>query len=231
MIVPLAIAAALVAAAPAAAPKPRTVTIADNYYAPAKLTVRKDTKVIWRWPDEAGDVHDVKLKKGPKGVKKFHSEPGAAGITFKRKLDEGGHLQDRLHAPRGDDDDDHGPSGLSSTFRLVARLTTCPSCGSEYLQPMRCEAKESDEVIVDLRCSDCMTVLQVPYSRADMEELDRCQSEWRDEIVAAYERSVAESMEALAADPRAGARARPGRRRRLRSPRRRPGGSSARPRR
>ena len=64
---------------------------------------------------------------------------------------------------------------------------------------MRCEGQESDEVIVDLRCSDCMTVLQVPYSRADMQELDRCQSEWREEIVTAYERSVAESMEALAA--------------------------------
>ena len=64
---------------------------------------------------------------------------------------------------------------------------------------MRCEAQETDEVIVDLRCSDCMTWLHVPLSRADMEELDRCQSEWRDEIVAAYERSVSENMEALAA--------------------------------
>lgn len=64
---------------------------------------------------------------------------------------------------------------------------------------MRCEAQETDEVIVDLRCSDCMTWLHVPLSRADMEHLDRCQSEWRDEIVAAYERSVSENMEALAA--------------------------------
>jgi plastocyanin len=86
VIVPLAIAAALVAAAPAAAPKPRTVEIADNYYAPAKLTVRKDTKVVWRWPEEAGDVHDVKLAKRPKGVKRFHSEPASAGFSFKRKL-------------------------------------------------------------------------------------------------------------------------------------------------
>ena len=31
-----------------------------------------------------------------------------------------------------------------------------------------------------------------------MAELDRCQSEWREEIVAAYERSVTENMEALA---------------------------------
>jgi hypothetical protein len=54
-------------------------------------------------------------------------------------------------------------------------------------------------VQVELRCSDCETVLQVPLTREDMEELDRCQAEWRDEIVAAYERSVSESMEALAA--------------------------------
>ncbi len=91
------------------------------------------------------------------------------------------------------------PSGGPGTFAAVATLTTCPSCASAFLQPMRCEVQETDEVIVDLRCSDCMTWLQVPFSRADMEELDRCQAEWRKEIVAAYERSVSESMEALAA--------------------------------
>ena len=32
-----------------------------------------------------------------------------------------------------------------------------------------------------------------------MAELDRCQAAWRQEIVAAYERSVAECMEALVA--------------------------------
>jgi hypothetical protein len=84
-------------------------------------------------------------------------------------------------------------------FAFVAALTTCPSCGSPFLQPMRCEAKGDDEVLVDLRCSDCMTWLQMPLSRDDMAELDRCQAEWRDAIVAEYERSVSESMEALAA--------------------------------
>jgi hypothetical protein len=44
-----------------------------------------------------------------------------------------------------------------------------------------------------------MTHLQAPFSRADMAELDRLQSAWREEIVTAYERSVTESMEALAA--------------------------------
>jgi hypothetical protein len=75
----------------------------------------------------------------------------------------------------------------------------CPSCDSRYLQPMRCEVQEDGSLQVDLRCSDCMTVLQAPFTREEMEELDRCEAAHRDEIVAAYERSVSESMEALAA--------------------------------
>ena len=91
-------------------------------------------------------------------------------------------------------------SGAACTFAAVASLTTCPSCASPYLQPMRCDASEEDEsVTVALRCSDCMTWLEVPLTRDEMAELDRCQSQWREEIVAAYERSVSESMEALAA--------------------------------
>jgi hypothetical protein len=78
-------------------------------------------------------------------------------------------------------------------------MTMCPSCGSKFLQPLRCEAKGSDVVLVELRCSDCMTWLKAPHNRADMRELDRLQAEFRAEIVAQYERSVVESMEALAA--------------------------------
>jgi hypothetical protein len=81
----------------------------------------------------------------------------------------------------------------------VAVLTLCPSCGSQFLQPLRCEAKSADVVMVELRCSDCMTWLKAPHTRADMRELDRRQAEFRAEILAQYERSVAESMEALAA--------------------------------
>ena len=82
----LAIAGAALVAAPAtaAAPKPRTVKIHDNYYLPAKLTVKPRTKIVWRWPSEAGDVHDVKLKSAPKGVKKWQSEPASSGYTYKR---------------------------------------------------------------------------------------------------------------------------------------------------
>jgi plastocyanin len=88
----LAIAGAALVAAPAtaAAPKPRTVKIADNYYLPDKLTIKPRTRVTWRWPAEAGDVHDVKLKSAPKGVRKFHSQPAAAGYSFKRTFEKPG---------------------------------------------------------------------------------------------------------------------------------------------
>jgi hypothetical protein len=78
-------------------------------------------------------------------------------------------------------------------------LSACPSCDSRFLQPLRCEPQGDQDVLVDLRCPECQVHLQAPFSRADMAELDRCQSEWREEIVAAYERSVTENMEALAA--------------------------------
>ena len=78
-------------------------------------------------------------------------------------------------------------------------LTSCPSCGSGFLQPLRCEAQSDDEVLVELRCPECTTRFQAAFTRAEMAELDRRETEWREEIVAAYERSVTESMEALAA--------------------------------
>jgi plastocyanin len=78
---------ALVSAAPAQA-RTKTVHIGDNYFTPTALKVKKGTTVKWAWPgfDMAGDVHDVKLKSGPKHVKKFHSQPASSEYTFKRKL-------------------------------------------------------------------------------------------------------------------------------------------------
>ena len=65
------------------------------------------------------------------------------------------------------------PSGAARRFALVAAMTMCPRCGSTFLQPLRCEAKGSDVVVVELRCPDCMTWLKAPHTRADMRELDR----------------------------------------------------------
>ena len=86
---------ALLSAAPAVAaakPKGKTIRIYDNYFVPDAVKVKAGATVTWKWPgfEEAGDVHDVKLKSGPKGVKKFHSEAAATDYTFKRKLKKAG---------------------------------------------------------------------------------------------------------------------------------------------
>jgi plastocyanin len=91
LVLVLAAGVALLCAAPASAAK-KTVRIGDNYFLPDTLRVDRGTTVVWRWPgfDEAGDVHDVKLKSGPKGVKKFHSEAASTDFTFRRKLRKAG---------------------------------------------------------------------------------------------------------------------------------------------
>ena len=90
------------------------------------------------------------------------------------------------------------PSGPTRRFAAVAAMTMCPRCGSSFLQPLRCEAKAADVVLVELRCPDCMTWLKAPHTRADMRELDRRQAEFRATLVTQYEQLVTESMEALA---------------------------------
>jgi plastocyanin len=84
----VAIGAAALAVAPAAAstPKPLKVQVADDFFLPAKKTVKPGTKVVWKWLDYNGNTHDVKLKKGPKGVKKFQSEILSADVSYKKKL-------------------------------------------------------------------------------------------------------------------------------------------------
>ena len=85
----LAACAALLCAAPADAggPQRKTVKLFDNYFLPDSLTVGKGATITWKWPaDVAIDVHDVKLRSGPSGVRKFHSEPASSGYRFKRKL-------------------------------------------------------------------------------------------------------------------------------------------------
>jgi hypothetical protein len=76
--------------------------------------------------------------------------------------------------------------------------STCPLCGSRFLQPLRCEAKGEETVLVELRCADCATWLSEAFTRAEVRELDREQAECRQVLVDAYERSVTESMDALA---------------------------------
>ena len=76
--------------------------------------------------------------------------------------------------------------------------SSCPHCGSEFLQPLRCEAQGEDVVLVDLRCADCETWLSEPFTRSEVRELDRRQADCRQVLLDAYERTVSDSMDALA---------------------------------
>jgi plastocyanin len=79
---------ALISATPAFGAAKKTVAIGDNYFGSQTMTVKPGTKITWRWPgyDEAGDVHDVGLMKGPKGVKRFRSEAASTDYRYTRKL-------------------------------------------------------------------------------------------------------------------------------------------------
>ena len=85
----LAAVAALLCAAPADAgdPQRKTVKVLDDYYLPFKLTVNRGSTITWKWPQYVSiNVHDVKLKSGPEGVRKFHSEPASSGYVYRRTL-------------------------------------------------------------------------------------------------------------------------------------------------
>lgn len=82
----LTVAGAALAAVPAQAGPRRSVQVLDNYYLPAKATVKPNTTVAWKWPDSGGDVHDVKLKKAPAGVRKWQSDPGSSSYVYRRTL-------------------------------------------------------------------------------------------------------------------------------------------------
>ena len=48
--------------------------------------MKAGTTVKWVWLADNGNSHDVKLKSGPKGVKKFHSASAATDFSYSRKL-------------------------------------------------------------------------------------------------------------------------------------------------
>lgn len=64
-------AAATAADAPATVrvSKPKKVTVADFYFGPEKLTLKKGQSVDWVWAETNTYPHDVHLKSGPKALK------------------------------------------------------------------------------------------------------------------------------------------------------------------
>jgi plastocyanin len=79
--------AVIPAAAVASKPKPvkKTVQVGDDYFAPLAVKVPVGSTIVWKWQVNS-NTHDVKLKKGPKGVKKFQSDPATTDFSYKRKL-------------------------------------------------------------------------------------------------------------------------------------------------
>ena len=73
-----------------AAKKPvkRTVRVYDYAFSRTKLTVPRRSNIVWKWPslENAGEPHNVSLKKRPKGVKHWESEIADSDYTYKRKL-------------------------------------------------------------------------------------------------------------------------------------------------
>jgi plastocyanin len=89
----VALSTAMLAAVPAEAGRtPRyTVKVGDYFLSPAKKTVTEGTRVTWKWPSVSGDVHDVKLKKGPRGLsrsfkRRFHSDLVSSDYSYAKTL-------------------------------------------------------------------------------------------------------------------------------------------------
>ena len=104
-----AIAAALIAALSLAMPaagvagKTPKVKVVDDFFSPTSLTVKKDTKVAFKWDSTNLNTHNVTMTKGPKGVKKSKkpcakgkitecnkSASGSIGINFAPKFNKKG---------------------------------------------------------------------------------------------------------------------------------------------
>lgn len=49
--------------------KAKEVTVADFYFSPEKVTIKKGQSVKWVWSEANTYPHDVHLKSGPKGLK------------------------------------------------------------------------------------------------------------------------------------------------------------------
>ncbi len=61
------------------------ITVADDYFAPTEVSIKKGGKVKWIWDNTNLNTHDVVLtKQRPKKVKArdFRSSSGAIGIRF-----------------------------------------------------------------------------------------------------------------------------------------------------
>lgn len=70
----------------------KKITVGDDFFAPSKTSVKKCTKVRWKWLPDNLNPHNATLTSGPKKVKKkdFKSATGSIGVKFNRRLEKPG---------------------------------------------------------------------------------------------------------------------------------------------
>lgn len=70
----------------ATAARRRVVRVRDDFFSPRRLGVRRGSVLVWRWARANRAVHDVALRRAPRGVKRFRSAPASRGARFARRL-------------------------------------------------------------------------------------------------------------------------------------------------
>ena len=67
-------------------PVKKSVKVGDNFYSPRKLTLPRNSTVVWKWLPGNGETHDVRLTRRPKRAKRFVSAPAATDYSYEKKL-------------------------------------------------------------------------------------------------------------------------------------------------
>jgi plastocyanin len=85
-----ALAAATAGPALAGSAPSKRVTVGDNFFSPTRLTVNKGTRIVFRWPSDNANAHDVDVTSAPRGATRFHSPVRTADYTYRRTLTRAG---------------------------------------------------------------------------------------------------------------------------------------------
>ena len=74
------------AATGASKPVRKVVKVGDDFFAPTKVAVPRNSTIVFKWLAANTNTHDVYLRRKPKRAKRFHSDPAATDFTYRRKL-------------------------------------------------------------------------------------------------------------------------------------------------
>ena len=106
--------------------KVKTITVADDYFSLARLTVKKGQKIKWMWSKQNYDSHNVTLVSGPKGIsnRKFTSATGVFGIKFERTFLKPGkyHFRCTIHPDSMNNDFDGQEVAQRSPARYLVAI-------------------------------------------------------------------------------------------------------------